>query len=54
MLGPLLAGLATSLAFVLWQGYGCSAERPALMPLGIFKSGVVCGACITQVRSRPA
>ncbi|PWN99155.1 multidrug resistance protein fnx1, partial [Tilletiopsis washingtonensis] len=48
VLGPLLAGLATSLAFVLWQGYGCSAERPALMPLGIFKSGVVCGACITQ------
>ncbi|PWN39531.1 MFS general substrate transporter [Ceraceosorus guamensis] len=48
VLVPLLIGVATAFVFCLWQYWGDKPSRPALMPMQIFKSGIVCGACITQ------
>ncbi|CAG9953929.1 unnamed protein product [Clonostachys rosea f. rosea IK726] len=45
VLASLLAGLAVCVAFVLWQWKGASYP---LMPVGIFRSRMTAGACITM------
>ncbi|WPH01865.1 major facilitator superfamily domain-containing protein [Acrodontium crateriforme] len=45
VLSTLIVGLAVSIAFVLWQWKGTS--KP-MIPMHIFKSGLVNGACLTM------
>ncbi|CAO1627955.1 unnamed protein product [Parajaminaea phylloscopi] len=49
VLAPLLLGGVVAVCFVLWQWKGCTEDRPPLMPLGMFRNGVVVGAAITQM-----
>ncbi|RDW75453.1 MFS drug transporter-2 [Coleophoma cylindrospora] len=45
VLSTIILGIAATVAFVLWQGYGTSFP---LVPLHIFRSRMVNGACITM------
>ncbi|RDW85410.1 MFS drug transporter-1 [Coleophoma crateriformis] len=45
VLSTIILGIAATAAFVLWQGYGTSFP---LVPLHIFRSRMVNGACITM------